>query len=383
MMTLRATLLVQVIGLGLLLNGLAECRANEPPQFHVVVEQHFDRWAHGGKGVLTAERIEELVLRKDIHGPEAAALASIHCYQRKAKQAAHQITRAFLLANHNENGTLRRDQSASGGNLTINYKSFAKHIGTVPRKIFAVEQLNLEGISQGHLADCYFIAGVGAAAHLYPDHLRKLILARQDGSCEVRFQDGTMVHVPPLTDAQLALGSNAGNQGIWLNVLEEAAGIARMRKAPRELALDVIGSGGDSVFTIELLTGHKVTKELIRPYVKGTRPAPAEHDIPSIADRISHAIHDGIAHQRLVCCGVGEWPVPPGMGKWHQYAILGLKQGHVDLWNPWGSNYNYTPKGPPGLQHGYPTRGGRFLMPIHDFVRIFGAVNVESNLHLH
>ena len=377
-MSLRTAFLLGVFGLVL----LSEIRAEDQPHFETVVGQHFDRWSHAGKGVLSPERVEELVLRADVRGAEAAALAAIHCYQRKAKQEAQPVTRAFLMGTRAEDGSLRRDQAASGGNLSLNYKSFLKHISTVPRRVFTVERPSLEGISQGHLGDCYFVAGVGAAAHLNPEYLKQLIHIQLDGSCEVRFLDGARIHVPPLTDAQLALGSNAGSQGIWLNVLEEAAGREELRRAPRELPLDRLGEGGDSVFTIQLLTGHKAIKELIRPHSKGARPTPAERDVPHLIERISHAIRDGMTHKRLICCGVGEWPVPPGMGKWHQYAILDLKQGHVELWNPWGCHYNYTPKGTPGLQHGYPTTGGRFSMPIHDFVLVFGAVNVESDQHL-
>ena len=47
---------------------------------------------------------------------------------------------------------------------------------------------------------------------------------QSDGSCEVVFFSGEKITVPKLTDAQVALGSSAGNQGLWLNVLEEAYG---------------------------------------------------------------------------------------------------------------------------------------------------------------
>lgn len=113
--------------------------------------------------------------------------------------------------------TLRRDEAASGANLSHNYKSFLKHLQTAPRQLFTKEHPSLEGIAQGHLGDCYFIAGVGAAVHRDPEIVRRLIISRTDGSYEVRFRNGRHIHVPLLTDAELALGSNAGHQGIWLD----------------------------------------------------------------------------------------------------------------------------------------------------------------------
>jgi hypothetical protein len=37
-----------------------------------------------------------------------------------------------------------------------------------------------------------------------------------------------------------------------------------------------------------------------------------------------------------------------------------------------------SPKGPAGLEHGYPTKAGRFSVPVAELVRIFGSVVVET-----
>ncbi len=369
-----------VCGLGLVCATSTAIRAEELPSFQHVVEHHYNRWTRGGQGILTEKRVTELVGHAEVRGAEAAAIASIHCYQRKAGEKAQPLTRAFLTGVHKEDPTLRRDHPESGGNLSLNYNSFLRHIQSAPRSAFAVERPELNGITQGHLADCYFVAGVGAAVHRNPDNLKQLIHHKDDHSYEVRFRNGKQVHVLPLTDAQLALGSNAGHQGIWLNILELAAGTVQEqdREQENKFALDTLGSGGDSVFTIQLLTGRKAIKHVIRRRdTQGVYPVPAERDIPHLVSKFTKVIHEGVSNQRIVCCGVGRWSVPPGMGQWHQYAIIDLKQGHVDIWNPWGSHF--APKGEPGLVHGYHTQGGRFSMPVHDFVCVFGAVNVESD----
>ena len=65
------------------------------------------------------------------------------------------------------------------------------------------------------------------------------------------------------------------------------------------------------------------------------------------------------------------------------YAILGMRQGHVEIWNPWGYKYHFEPKGRPGRRQGYFVESGKFSVPMHDFVQIFGTVNIETDQVAH
>ena len=60
---------------------------------------------------------------------------------------------------------------------------------------------------------------------------------------------------------RISLSSSAGQQGVWLNVLEKVFGelkIATSKKVHRDnIGLDAIGKGGDADDTISLLTGCK------------------------------------------------------------------------------------------------------------------------------
>ena len=90
-------------------------------------------------------------------------------------------------------------------------------------------------------------------------------------------------------------------------------------------------------------------------------------------------IGGALAQKRLVTCGTGSEPQPPGISGRHAYAVLGFdaKADALTLWNPHGNSFK--PKGEPGLQRGYPTRAGVFAMPVADFVRTFRGVNVETD----
>jgi hypothetical protein len=89
-------------------------------------------------------------------------------------------------------------------------------------------------------------------------------------------------------------------------------------------------------------------------------------------------IREGLNQKRIICCSTGGWKVPPGLIKTHEYTILGIKHGKVDVWNPWGYKYNFEPSGTPGMKNGYYVEGGRCSIPLHDFVRIFGRVTIEG-----
>ncbi len=63
----------------------------------------------------------------------------------------------------------------------------------------------------------------------------------------------------------------------------------------------------------------------------------------------------------------------------HSYGVLGYDRGPtvVTFWNPVGNAYK--PKGPPGLEHGYPTSHGRFDCPLVEAVMWFGSFSVETD----
>jgi len=64
----------------------------------------------------------------------------------------------------------------------------------------------------------------------------------------------------------------------------------------------------------------------------------------------------------------------------HAYAVTGYdpKADRIALWNPHGQTF--SPKGTPGLQNGYPTKEGRFTMPLTDFMQAFAGLAFETNI---
>ncbi len=82
----------------------------------------------------------------------------------------------------------------------------------------------------------------------------------------------------------------------------------------------------------------------------------------------------------LMDCGTPEKGTPPGIPGGHCYAVLGFDAATdtVHLWNPWGNTFQ-PKKEPHGLLNGYPVKGGRFDVPLGDFVKIFGYFDWETH----
>jgi hypothetical protein len=351
----------------------ARAESKSHPEFAKVVAADFRSWDHDGNGALSNDEVSRLVASPRVKGEQAAALAAIRRYQRQPEAKAN-ISRAFLLA--------PEKHEPKGPKLGGNFLPFLEHIRSTPHKLFATAGApTMSGMAQGPLGDCYFVATVGALVRLRRAEVRKMFHPQGDGSCEVVFGDGERVKVPPITDAQIALGSYTGREGLWLTTLEVADGSLRAgHRRTDAAALDII-HGGNTAHVIERLTGHKAERIGIRKRSGGHEP-PTGSEVTALKAKVREVLKACEAERRVVTTSIGKSGVPPAMGHNHAYAILGLEGANVRVWNPWGAHNNHTPKGKPGLKAGYVTRDGQFSLPLDDFVHLFGEISFETSKKL-
>lgn len=339
-------------------------------RFSGVLDKHFAAWDHDRKG-LTTKIVESLVRDTKVTDTAAAAVAALHIYQGEHKDKSVTINRELI-----ENLVKQETAGKIDGpmkNVRDNYLAFLKHIRTVPRKVFTEDRISLKDLEQGQLGDCFLVATVGAYVHHNPDAVKKMFHVKADGSCEITFHDGRKVNVSKLTDAEIALGSSAGMQGLWMNYLEKGIGELWGKN---KVATDNVGKGGDADKVIGLLTGHKGEYLQFR---KDKAPPPSEAEAKTLMTK-AHGVLDMVQEKhRVAVAGTPNGKCPPGISDDHDYAILGFdgKKNEVHLWNPWGNTFE--PKGAPGLQNGYPVKGGEFMMPLKDFVHVFEGIYYESN----
>ncbi|MDB5307600.1 MAG: hypothetical protein JWO38_1802 [Gemmataceae bacterium] len=356
-------------------------RAQHPETtFTAVARTHFPKWVKGNAdGTLTPERVDALVNDRRITGDEAAAVAAIHVYFRGQKAPAPLGETALLTAARRGGPDERRDQATRPVQLEKVFAAFRGHVRSVPRELFAGDAPQRPGVKQGRLGDCYVVSAVGALATHHPGRLKEMFHPHPDGSCEVAFPGRPPVRVPRLTDAQIALGSGAGAQGLWLNVLEEAVALASRPAGGPTVAMDAISRGGNAGRTIELLTGHRSTTLRFRPPGAKDRPPPADR-VPVLAGEVRTVLRAVRDHKILACVATPhEGKLPPGIASAHDFGILGYdpEADTVTLWNPWGNTFG--PAGAAGPKHGYPTKKGRFTMPVDEFVRVFGVLFYETD----
>ncbi len=369
----------------LLLLVIAQAPADDTkhPPFPTVVEENFAKWDKNRDGKLTAIEIDLVVKDHSVTGAPAAAVAAIHVFFRR-KAAPESVTKADLLKDPKSTDDGRRDQNGGATNIPGTYRGFHKHLTTVPRQIFAKpESPRMQGMTQGHVGDCFLIASVGAAVHRNPDFVRKYIHENADGSCDITFPGRKPLRVPKLTDAEICLGSSAGDQGLWLNVFEKALGelTAANAKGPKnskDIDLDTINRGGDPADVMKLLTAHQI----VTVTLKRTKKPHTEAEFTALQGQLHKILQVTVAEKALLCCGTSAGQLPHGIISDHAYAIVGYDAASqtVHVWNPWGANYDVKlkPGLKPGMDYGYEVVKGNFVMPLHDFVRVFSDFHYET-----
>ncbi len=348
--------------------------------FSAVVQSHFSSWVPDGSNWLTPSRIDRLVSNHEVEGDKAAAIAAIHIYFRKHK-GVRRLNKAELLKTYiAEEPHGRSEDSSQALQSKGLFRKFCQHLKIVPRTMFTENAPRLKGIHQGPLGDCWVLSCVGAAVHFQPLHLKEMIHSHPDGSCTVEFRNGKSVRVNSLTDSQIALSSTAGDQGLWLNVLEQAFGQVNKALTPKdreELGLDSINRGGSACRVITFLTGHAARHIHIRP--RGAKAFPPDlKRRPQLVAHVRNIVQNAVAQKHLLVAGTtARGKFPPGIGHSHDYAVVDYhaESDTMILWNPHGNKFE--PKGEPGLANGYSMVNGLLTMPVHDFTLIFGGLFVE------
>jgi hypothetical protein len=328
-------------------------------QLHDTIAGRYRAWA-GSDRDLSFVRVIELLKSPAIKGDEAAALAAVHAFFKP--HALGQGQTQQLLASE-------EDLLKAAPKLEGQFQVYRRHLDGLNRQLFASDAPRIDGLAQGSLADCYLISTIGSAVHHHPAAVRDMIKQRPDGSYDVTFLDGDSIRVPVLTDGMIVLGSSAGKQGLWLNVLETAYGEHRLAAQGRKLDLpeDQLNYGyPDRV--MRLLTGRPGTTVAVQP---------------ENADKLRQLLGACVQSKALLVAMVRKNArVPPGLMANHAYTVLDFdpRADRVKIWNPYGANCNFKPSysleipAPAGLEHGYPIENGVFEVPLADFSRIYSWV---------
>lgn len=340
-------------------------------EFVETVSQYFPRWDTDHDQILSAQELDAAIQDSTYTGRAAAALVAL-----KKISIATNYSPPLL--------TLDRIRQMAGyppkggePSLSRLYSSSLRRIGGVTQRDFFASGLpRLETIRQGEMGDCFCLAPLGAMIHRNPREVVSLFSCQTDGTVRVLFGSGPVTVKAP-TDAELAITSGNTHDGVWVNLYEKAVSqicndwLTRSRRSG--LPLDAIANGGSAAKIMACLTGHRVSWICCQ---FATNAATTE---PERARRLANLRQQlfSASRQNALMVSNTQIPTTPGLNPYHVFALLGYDTDTdtVELWNPHGNNF--TPKGPPGLDTGYPTAAGLFRVPIRDFVQEFCGVTFE------
>jgi hypothetical protein len=343
----------------------------QAPSYKKALEQFLPKWDANKNDRLDRSEAAALLRDDSIRSIEAAALATSHFWFLKSpdKKSA---TLDELTSDIKETMAFANGSLTNVFKMEREYEFYLVHLFTSSRDMFGSKKLGIEGISQGHLGNCFFVSMAGNLAFQNPDAIKNMIKINEDGSNKVEFPDGRLVRINKLPEAVIALGSRTANQGTWINVLEEAYGEVYKSIAPEDTAaigLDRISRGGNIGETISLLTGHQ------------SDTIAWKSGLPEDLLNIRYLLGKGVKNKSLMGAGV---PLdlkkpPPAIVVGHAYAVLNYDEAKdlITLWNPHGNDFK--PMGPEGFINGYETKGGVFTLSSRDFSFLFNYLFVETN----
>lgn len=361
--------------------------AGEPPKFAAVVREHFSAWDADGNGKLTPDEIDRLTVDPAWKGADAAAIATIKLAMRAKTSPIESLALSEVdgsaekpLSADPEIDQPVVEEGKKPATLQSRYARAERTIRTAKRELFIDPTPDLDKLHQGRLGDCFFVSMVGAMVERDSASVKGMISAKGEPTAAyaVAFGNGKAVEVPALTDAEYALVSTTGDEGMWLAVLEKAFGTLRMESRPKEKRLmsatDAIARGGSMSTSIQYLTGHKTERIGMRP----AKNAKAKNDPEGFRTMLKEKLVAAVAAKRLIGAGTDDKPGVPGLSPNHAYAVMGFDEATqtLHIWNPHGNTFK--PKGEAGKEQGYPTKAGRFDMPLADFAAVFRDVVIET-----
>lgn len=323
--------------------------ASAPPadDFALTCNKYFSHWDLDKDGYLTEDELNQGIIDPSIKGKEAAALSAIKVYYRskwKRDDSDHSVSLSDLCSEDPE-------VEDSSKELRRLFGLYQKKIANESPQLFSGGSPHIQEIKQGKTGDCYFLSTVGGMAYHTPDRLIRMISVNNDGSFSVTFPRHKAIAVPPPTDCELACYSDAGDDGLWLHVLEKAYAIFKNRRKGDEAIepLDVVIHGGSGKRMVMFMTGHCC----IRYPTKST----------SIEELRTH-LRTALSNHRIVNTGTSG----------HCLTILEYDpdSDQVTVWNPWGTNGIYSTVNQQ-MDHGI------FKMPLSDLMRYFVSILPEQD----
>jgi hypothetical protein len=342
----------------------------------------FGSWDSNHDGSLTLAELDTAVASPDVKGEAAAAAAALDRAARNKKHPVDAFTRDniprladTLKITEGRDTEESPDQPPRGpNNLERYYASALRKINASPRSLFVGEP-RLDRFSQGHLGTCFCLAPLTALAYSDPAAVITLFKPSPDGSrITVTFGRDNSVEIPPLTDGEIALGTDTGGNGLWAATYEKAVGRLRLDSKPPVYPSTPYATatrGGSAGTMLSVLTGRSIKRFSCKPWIGAESPPPESE---RLLGELRTLLRTASREKRLMTAGTSTKTVKvPSLAANHAYAVLGYDEQTdlVTVRDPHGQNF--TPAGSPNLINGYVVRRGIFQIPVPEIVRLMSG----------
>jgi hypothetical protein len=335
--------------------------------FAEVFKASFAAWDSNQDGTLNKLEIDSALADPQIKGDAAAALAVVKRLNRSKTWSAIPLTLEGVSAVPTTKG---------GPKLTSMFNEGRQRIANAKRELFVEAAPSLLKLQQGDMGNCFSLAPLGCMLSRNPAQVKAMFKENDDGSYDVKIGKQNVRVVAP-TDAEIALSSSNESTGLWSNVYEKAAGMARNELRDEKdrvtTPLDAIARGGSAGTMLAFITGNEMERFTLKwAKDKKTTPAETESKLTELRAKLIAAF----AERRCVTTGTLS-PTMPGMRGGHAYGVVGYNAAtdQIKTWDPHGDTF--TPKGTSGSETGYPRQDGLCEMPLVVFVKQFAGLAFE------
>ncbi len=326
-------------------SACAAVSESQATKFGALLKQCFKKWDFDRDGVLTADELDQVIQDPSIKGDQAAALSAVKVYSRGAWSKAD-LDDAFTLEQLSPFDPTTGEITSSGKKLVSLFTVYQKKIAQSSPQLFSSGTPHIEEIKQGKTGDCYFLSTVGGLVYHSPQRIIDMIQQDQDGSYLVTFPRHKPIAVDAPTDAEIACYSDAGDDGLWLHVLEKAYATYKNNKTRKDLLepLDLVIHGGSGGRMLMFMTGDACVRY----------PTSSTSD-----DELRSELVAALQHKRIVNTGTSG----------HCLTILNFDPStdQVTVWNPWGTTGTYSTVHQE-MNHGV------FSMPLADLKKYFVSI---------
>lgn len=321
----------------------------KPLSLQATLRRDFAALDRDGNGRLSSAEVEENLLDDRFSSSSAAALGTLYRHRQDLGRRGLEVDEMGKLGEKAE-------------------EAFQEKLSSVAKQkdeVFPTDLEEMGNAVQGHISDCWFIAGMQSLKSQRPEEIVEQIKETDNGTFDVSFPDGSKVNVAKPTAAERLAFAQDSEGYLWASVLEKAAGEKSQGFLKESLPQKALTVWSTAPRAIKILTGN---------------PSDTDHLLVTSKDslrrKLSQTLKDkglviGSSKQNLGRRLLGMSPDRDDIVSGHCYSITKFdeKTDTLTLRNPWDDT---------AWSKAESSENGEFEMPLEQFGQYFSKITYEK-----